>query len=196
MLLWFQRNPPEARIANLFGGGMFGGNLAVPSMDCLLIHLDSDVLEDTSFQKHVMRTYGHAVVSHPEPEDRAKEIKKVLRQAWQESDMSHADKRRHVAAPAVESTEAWCVAAFSSQPENFERLSGSALTDRFMSALATTEGRTRQQSYTNIDKDVTRRERFCEEHAKSSDRVAEGCFHFKQALERLYLLVPAPDTGN
>ena len=195
VLLWLQRNPPEVRTANLFGGGMFDGNLAVPPMDCLLIQLDSDVLEDTSFQKHVRNTYDHAVVSHQVPEDRAREIKKVLRQAWRESDMSQSDNHRHVAAPAVESTEAWCVAAFSSQLENFEQLSGSALTDRFMSALETTEGRTPQHSYARINKDITRREKFCEAHAKSSRRVAKGCFHFKQALERLcllYLQAPAP----
>jgi len=181
VLLWLKNNPPASRIAKLFGGGLFGGDLGYEALDCLLVHLDTDVLENGSFQGFVRGEYGHVVASPQVPSARATEIIDILRLAWNENEMNDVDVERHV----PEATEAWCVAAFSAQAQNFEAVSGQLLIDGFMSALETTEGRQPSPPYSEADKNIKRRKRFCEAHRSSSARVADGCEHFGQTLQKL-----------
>ena len=141
VLLWLGNNPPKARVPNLFGGGLFGGNLARPPLDCLLIHLDTDILGDNSFKKFIKNQFGYDASSPKGPIERGQETSDILKLAWREQDMTDADKNRHVPAVSVESTENWCVAAFSARADNFELLSGQCLVDHFMTALEISEGR-------------------------------------------------------
>lgn len=187
VLLWLNKNPPSARISKLFGGGLFGGELGAEPLDCLLIQLDTDALEEPGFQAYVKKTYDYSVQLAATPTDRAQEVRNILELACGD-DMTEADKRRHVPAPAVESTETWCVAAFSAQPQDFEIISAQALTDRFMHALETTEGRVPTLPYAGIDKSIKRRQRFCKAIAGGAPRVSAGCPHFAIALDALVKL--------
>ncbi len=185
VLLWLKKNPPASRIVKYFGGGLFGGGLEYEALDCLLVQLDTDVLENGSFQRYVCREYGLVVSPATAPDARANEIVRILRLAWRETEMNQVDANRHVPAPAVEATEAWCLAAFTAQAQNFELLSGQDLIDGFMSALETTEGRHPNPPYAEADKSIKRRKRFCQTHRNSSARVADNCEQFAMTLEYL-----------
>ncbi|KAA0909533.1 hypothetical protein FLO80_21115 [Aquicoccus porphyridii] len=185
VLLWLNRNPPASRIAKFFGGGLFGGDLGYEPLDCLLVQLDTDVLENASFQGFVRREYGHILAPAQTPGARADQITDILRLAWREDEMNDVDVNRHVPAPAVEATEAWCLAAFTAQSQDFEVISGQTLIDGFMSALETTEGRQPSPPYAEADKNIKRRKRFCVAHRSRSARVADGCEHFGQTLQSL-----------
>ena len=185
VLLWLGNNPPKARVPNLFGGGLFGGNLARPPLDCLLIHLDTDILGDNSFKKFIKNQFGYDASSPKGPIERGQETSDILKLAWREQDMTDADKNRHVPAVSVESTENWCVAAFSARADNFELLSGQCLVDHFMTALEISEGRHPNTPYSKIHKGIKRRQKFCDSLKCNSPRVSSACHHFKLILERL-----------
>jgi hypothetical protein len=188
VLLWLQNNPPSSRIQRYFGGGLFGGALAAEQLDAILIHLDADILPDDSFINFVKNKYDFSVVDADDPVDRGSQITNIIDIAAGNDSMTNVDRAKHVAAPAVESTESWCVAAFTVPPTEFEKLRGAQLTHSFMTALERSEGREPQDIYKNIDKNLRRRERFCETHAAGSARIIHGCQHFSRALAKLEAL--------
>lgn len=188
VLLWLKKNPPNVRIQRYFGGGLFGGGLAVKPLDCLLIQLDSDILGEPSFSKFVLDNYQYCPGNPQDPSDRAEVICSVISKAGNFDDMVASDVARHIPAPAVESTETWCVAAFTMPTTNFEQLNGQALTDAFMSALETSESRQPQLPYANMDKTPNRRETFCAIHSTGSNRIIQGCAEFSRIHDKLVAL--------
>jgi hypothetical protein len=185
VLSWFDRNPPSLRIQQHFGGGFFGGSLGTPPLNALLIQLDCDVLGERPFSDYVQKTYGMTLGNPADEGERAGEIRRMLEVVAKFSDMTEGDIGRHVVAPAVEATESWCVAAFTTPTPNCEALRGQALVDAFMTALERSEGRLPTPPYANTDKNPARREAFCKKHAQGSDRVRSGCAHFEQAFQQL-----------
>jgi hypothetical protein len=185
VLLWLQNNPPSSRIQRYFGGGLFAGALAADRLDAIIIHLDVDVLPEMSFINFVKENYDYDALDSQDPADRARQIINIISLSARFEEMTVADRIRHVPAPAVESTETWCVAAFTTPPQNFEILKGADLTNSFMTALERSEGRAPQASYENVDKNPQRRKRFCETHANGSLRIINGCQHFSSALEKI-----------
>lgn len=185
VLLWLKNNPPALRVQKYFGGGIFGGDLSSPPMNGLLIQLDSDVLGEQSFCTFVKKNYYHTVLTQRDPTCRANEIRAILSLAIEAAAMTENDVNRHVIVPAVESTEAWCVAAFSGQPENFETLTDQELTDRFMSALETTEGKLPTLPYAHLNKSIDRRKKLCAALENSSQRVVDNCASFRRARDHL-----------
>jgi len=183
VLLWLSNNPPSFRIQKYFGGGLFGGDLSSPTLDGILIQLDSDILGQASFSSFVEDRYGIAASNPPSPPTRADAIAAILERASGIAEMTEADVKRHVIAPAVESTEAWCVAAFSGQPGDFEALAGQELIDAFMTALEVSEGNPATLPYAVINKSVRRRKTMCSQLAPSSGRIIESCTSFRSALE-------------
>ncbi|WP_370677447.1 hypothetical protein [Pleomorphomonas sp. PLEO] len=176
---WLDRNPPEYRIRNYFGGGLFGGNLGRTKLDCLLIQMDSDILGELSFCTYVHENYKYPVSAPTSSADRANEIRKILKVSSRFDEMTEADISRHVLAPAVESTETWCVAAFKTPTRDFEVISQEELVNEFMSALEISENRPLKDSYNNIDKNPLRRSKFCKVHKVGWARVVDGCREFR-----------------
>jgi len=188
VLLWLEKYPPETRVQMFFSGGLFGGNLAADTLDAIIIHLDTDILDDASFCTYAVKKLGCDVSSSQNPDERAGQIKLVLAKALQIEKMTDADVSKHVIIPAVESTEAWCVAAFNSLPINAELLRGLDLTNAFMRALEASESKAPQENYSNIDKSLARRNRFCAKHAANSDRIIKDCQQFANILQHLSFL--------
>lgn len=188
VLLWFDRYPPDARIQTYFGGGLFDGALSSEPLDAILIQLDSDALDHLPFASFVKDRYGFRVSSSNKPERRATQIEDIISLAARCDAMTEVDVARHVSVAAVEATETWCVAAFHAKHDNYELLRGADLIDAFMKALERSEGRTPQPRYSNIDKSLPRRRRFCEAHASGSGRIVNGCEQFARALRRLAAL--------
>lgn len=185
VLTWFKRYTAQTRIQKYFNGGLFGGDLGEDHLDAILVHLDSDVLEDVSFKKFVLKEYGVSIVTASNPRARAQEVEKVLAGAAEMSILSSSDRKRHVFFPAIESTEAWCVSAFSGKPIKANYLNGNALRDAFMSALEASEGKSPKHAYENVDKSATRRERFCKKHSKGAGRISRNCVVFRSSMRKL-----------
>lgn len=144
--------------------------------------MDTDILEDLSFQKRMKRTYEFDVPTPSDPSERGAVIRRVLERWARVDECGDADKRRHIFAPAVESTETWCVAAFKGKRDT-ERLRGAALTTAFMGALHRSEGKDADGDFQNIDKDVDRRKRFCVKHAGGHKRLRLQCPHFEAVIQ-------------
>lgn len=188
VLLWLNKNPPAKRVQQYFKGGLFAGQLGVEELDGLLIQLDSDILEDKSFQTFVQRNYQYNYGAANDPDARSAIVRDILQVSAKFSEMTNADISRHVLAPAVESTETWCLAAFENLPQNFELLSSEQLRNGFMRALETSEGRAPAAQYGNIDKCPKRRRNFCEGHAGGFGRVINGCQRFSEIYGQLVSL--------
>lgn len=188
VLSWLENNTPEVRALTYFGSGLF---VTSPrSCDALLFQMDSDILECELFKKYVSEKFGYDVSAPTGAHDRAEEIRNILKIAARFPDMTEADANKHVLSPAVESTENWCVAAFTMPTKDFETLSGQALIDAFMSALQRFEGDVPNPPYAKIDKSKKRREKFCSAHSGFHARVADGCPQFRLACNHLIGLAP------
>lgn len=185
---WLAKYPAVARVQRYFAGGLFGGGLSSEKLDAIVIQLDADVLNDSSFTNYVANNLGVTLLPLTEPSDRADQITLALAKASQLDLLTDADVRRHVILPAVGSTEAWCVSVFSAQPVASNRFDKSQLTTAFMRALETTESKAPQDSYNNIDKSLRRRERYCEQHVSRHSRVSRDCAVFSRAMEELFQL--------
>lgn len=184
VLLWLNRYDPAYRIENYFGGGLFEPPHDKPIYDALLIQLDSDILGEPSFTGYVQKKYKLALENPVDVQERADEIRVVLRRAAQLDEMTQY-VAQHVIAPAVESTEAWCVAAFSMPTPNCELLNGCNLKNAFMCAFELSEGRVPSPPYSRVDKNQKRRKKFLARHARESARVKCGCRQFDQAYQQL-----------
>ncbi len=185
VLLWLNSNSLAYRIKNYFGGGLFEEPLGEPLLDAILIQLDSDILGEPSFANYVSNKYELDIGNPGDAQERADEIRRVIRSAAKFDDMTEHDVELHILAPAVESTEAWCVAAFKTPTPNCELLKGQNLKDEFMSALERSEGRVPSPPYSRMDKDQKRRKEFLAIHAQGFARVRDGCQQFDQAYQQL-----------
>lgn len=185
VLLWLNKHPPATRIQQFFAGGLFGGALSAEPLDGLLIQVDSDVLSQISFSTFVRDNYGYVSTNPSTTVARASEIRHILSLAARLSEMTIDDVNRHVLAPAVESTEAWCVAAFTTPTSDFEILSGQTLIDAFMCALEISESRIPSPPYAEINKSQNRRKRFCKTYSNFSGRILTGCQQFHETHDKL-----------
>ena len=156
MLNWLLKNPPKSRIATYLGGGLFDDGLSAKRCDVLVFQIDSDILSERGFQNWTRKTLGHDVTDSTDPTQRGKEVRSIIEIAGNFEELSDDESKRHIPAPAVESTEAWCVAVYGSFSGDPERLKGLALCREFMTALHRSENRD-IQSFTKINKSPDRR---------------------------------------
>jgi hypothetical protein len=182
---WLKSNPPAQRIRVHFDGGLFQRNMSAKACDVLLIQMDSDILDDGAFQAHLRNDYDFALVGASKPSERGRQIVQVLELWSKVNELTAVDRQRHIFAPAVESTETWCVAAFDHKYQDPETLRGAALIQAFMEALETSESRP-IKTYVEADKQEERRKIFCEKHSSTGHaRIMEACPHFAQAITQL-----------
>ena len=185
---WFENNTAINRVKRFFGGGLFDLNLDTRQCDAIFIQMDSDHIEGDSFANHIRRTLSIEVGTPTEPNDRGKTISDVLTRWSGVEALTEVDRNRHIFAPAVESTETWCIGAFKKWGDDLEKLRGSELVKRFNDVLHRSEGR-KSPGTDNIDKNETRRKKFCETQASGSHpRLSEQCAHFTAAVNKLSLL--------
>lgn len=185
VLLWLDKNPPATRIARYFGGGFFADELSEPPFDGILVHLDGDIIGEASFTTYLETRYCHNPGEPRSPGQKGQAIRDIIEVVGRFAEMTLADVRRHIIAPAIESTENWCIAAFTAASEDFEQISGQDLVNRFMAALAVCEGKLPSANYAEIDKQQARRAKFCATHAAGSNRIRAGCSHFAHVCQDL-----------
>ena len=170
---WLNNNPPLARVRRYFGGGLFANDLDTKQCDVFLIQIDSDILDDESFVASVQNKYEINANGIVGSNDRQEKIIDILRSWCNLTECNDDDKNRHIICPAVENTEAWCIAAFSRYP-GIEELSKAELIVPFMTAMHRSEGREIPDEILRIDKSLERRKSFCRANAQSGSRSAQS----------------------
>lgn len=185
---WLRNNPPRQRVVE-FLGGAFGSGMSANTCDVILIQMDSDILDEKGFRTFMQREYLFTVPDDHEPEDRGARVAEILELWSRIGELTEVDRGRHVFAPAVESTEAWCVAAFDAKHGAPEMLRGQDLIDATMTAFDIADSQPVKADYSHIDKGVVRRERFCRQHGPAGHgRIMERCPHFARVVIRLQAL--------
>ena len=184
VLKWLELNPPIARTRTYFDGGLFDGGLSEKQCDVIVIQIDADNLSDEGFRNYITERFDIDLVEPNDPGDRGNAIRLVIETAGSFVELSEVDQYRHVVAPAVESTETWCVAAFRRLDDDPERLRHQDLCGEFMTALHRSEGR-QDQEFVQIDKSPDRRLRFCRTHSVGFGRLEDQCRHYRNLVESL-----------
>ena len=185
MLLWLQANPPAVRASRYFDG-LFRGDRNANTCDAIVLHLDTDILSNPDFRRHIVERFDVAVEDALEPVARGQQIANVIEAVGGWAELAEADAKRHVASPAVEATETWCVGVFRIwTADDLEALRGDALRDRFMTVLHRSESRPDAGPYSETDKSVERRRRFCEKHAGGYARLESQCPHYRDLVVKL-----------
>ena len=181
---WLEKNPPRSRTMAYFHGGLFDDALSAKRCDVMVFQLDTDVLSDLGFQNRMNEHYDYAVANLSDPVERGREITELIEIAGGFSTLTIADLRRHIPAPAVESTETWCIAAFRKLSVNPETLTGIALCREFMTALHRFENRPTEE-FVHIDKNPDRRLPFCKNHSGGFARLEDQCYHYRVLVDAL-----------
>lgn len=184
VLNWLRKNPRQSRIENYLSGGLFDDGLSAKRCDVLVFQIDSDILSERGFQNWTRNTLGYGVTDSSDPIQRGNEIRSIIGIAGNFEELSDDESKRHIPAPAVESTEAWCVAVYGSFSGDPERLKGLALCREFMTALHGSENRD-LQPFTKINKSPDRRRIFCERHADGFRRLESKCRHYRELVKSL-----------
>ena len=184
---WLKTNPPEVRVKSYLGGGLFDNEMSAKRCDAIVVQMDSDILSDEPFRNRMRKCIGREVRDPETPIDRGREICTILEVVGRVSELTQVDREKHMVMAAVESTETWCIAAFSMWDDNPELLRGDVLRDRFMDVLHESEGRP-MRAVARIDKSPGRRLKFCGKYAASYGSLEQQCHHFKELVEKLDVL--------
>ena len=184
VLNWLKDNPPASRTRAYFGKGMFRDGLSAKQCDVVIIQMDTDVLSDSSFQNWMMRHYRYRVEDSTEPVRRGSEARSALRLVGRFSELNSDDLKRHICAPAVESTEAWCIAVRKQLYFDPERLRGWYLLPEFMTLLHDSERR-RIQPFAKLDKKPDRRLRYCIHNSCGFRALEDQCFQYRVLVSSL-----------
>ena len=181
---WLEKNPPRSRTKTFLGGGLFGHGLSTKQCDLIVIQMDADNLSGDAFRIYIKNQFDKDVVDSDGPIERGNEVRSILETVGDFDELVKADRERHVVAPAVESTETWCVAAFERQGNDPELLRGQDLCIAFMEALHRSENRSIRE-FAEIDKSANRRLRFCRTHSAGVGRLERQCHHYRELVNRV-----------
>ena len=181
---WLKKNPPISRTRTYFHGGLFDDDLSAKRCDVMVFQLDTDILSDLGFRSWTNEHYDYSVANLPDPVERGKEITEIIEIAGGFVTLTGADRRRHIPAPSVESTETWCIAVFRQLSVDPETLSGVELCREFMTALHRFENRP-IEDFVHIDKNPARRFPFCKNHSVGFTRLENQCYHYRNLVEAL-----------
>ena len=186
VMKWLQHNPPSSRIKTYFDGGLFDSDLSAKTCDVMILQMDADILPDSHFQHWIRRNLKREVVNPDDPIERGNEVRAIVEIVGEFDGLSPSYFDRHKIAPAVESTETWCIAVFRWMSSNPELLRGQELCQRFMTVLHQSENRP-AQNFVHINKDPHRRLRFCRSHSSSGfGRLEAQCHHYRELVNGLY----------
>ena len=182
---WLKNNPPPSRTKTYFDGGLFDEELSAKQCDVIVFHIDADILSHESFINWTEKNLKYSNIDDNNPIQRGNEVRSIIGMMADFDSLSEVDLERHFPAPAVESTETWCVACVRMLASDPERLRGSDLCDEFMTALHQSEGRP-TQVFSQINKSTGRRRRFCEKQSAGYSRIERQCHHYRELVQRLH----------
>ena len=152
--------------------------------DVMVFQMVADILSDCIFQDWTKRNLDYDVANSGDPVQRGNEIRSIIEIAGDFGELSPIESKQQIPAPAVESTETWCVVAFRVLPGDPEVLRGPDLCLEFMTALHRSENR-RIQQFAHIDKQPDRRRRYCEKHSAGFERLEAQCLHYRELVDSI-----------
>ena len=179
-----REEPATLKDETFLGGGLFGHGLSTKQCDLIVIQMDADNLSDDAFRIYIKNQFDKDVVDSDGPIERGNEVRSILETVGDFDELVKVDRDRHLVAPAVESTETWCVAAFERQGNDPELLRGQDLCIAFMEALHRSENRSIRE-FAEIDKSANRRLRFCRTHSAGVGRLERQCHHYRELVNRV-----------
>lgn len=182
---WLDNNPPDAR-QSLFGRGLFANFKSLSGLDCILIHLDTDILSEASFLNFLKKRNYNICISTCLGK-RSSELSRLIAHFANLDQCSTDIAAKHIAAPIAESSEAWCIAVDPEFKGLAEELSGQALVDAFGVSLARFNGMLPKMSYMAINKKSKSREMYCQKTASEVARL-ESCTLFVSLVDRLSVI--------
>lgn len=183
---WLENNPPDARKLRYSATGLFANNVSAKSCDFIVVQVDTDIIPENSFVNFVRSRHDLLVDDPDDPHERFELIKRVLLLFSGRATEVEVENDRTLLHPAVENTEAWCVAAIDPEILDVERLDKEALNAEFLSRLRNILPKTRRSDL----KKVPHRIRFCETSSSRADVVEQRCPHYRQLAERIANLAP------
>ena len=184
ILRWFENNPPASRVNTYFGQGLFDSGLSAKRCDAIVFQMDADNLSNEPFRNRMKNKYGLDIDDPDNPIERGNVVRSIIEMAGEFDQLIDNDRNRHIVAPAVESTETWCIAAFHDLDQDPELLQGHDLVQAFMAALHRSESRP-LRPFAQIDKSSGRRLRFCSRHSNGFDRLERQCHHYLALVHSL-----------
>jgi hypothetical protein len=171
-----------SRLTAYLGAGLFASGLSSKKCDYLIFQIDTDVLDEDHFSNFVRNRKSIVVANPLDPADRFDEVRRVLLEFCEFTSSAEADANRHIVAPAVENTEAWCVAARDPQVADLERERKAALASAFAARLVDFEGEGAQPGSI---KNVARRRAYCQHHRSAFGRVELECSQYLRLVHEV-----------
>ncbi|AYD01033.1 hypothetical protein [Neorhizobium sp. NCHU2750] len=182
---WLAANTPQSRSKRYFSGGIFADDLDAKACDFIIVQMDCDHLEHEAFTVFNQEKYGINYGKLPDLDAQYNMVEKILGEWCGLSALTSADANRHVLTPAQQSTESWCIAAYSHLLTDPDLLEGQDLIDRFMTILHESEGRLLPASgFSEVDKSIKRREKFCKKHAANCTTYITRSNSFVRTVEK------------
>lgn len=184
---WLTSNPPAARVRRYFGQGLFEDDLDAKACDVFFVQMDCDHIADSSFVKFNLERYEYDLVERSSQIEVSDLAAEVLALWCGLIELNDGDKARHIIAPAEQSTESWCIGAFRRRDGIVDSLRDQELVVEFMNVIHESENR-RSMPYTSIDKNIERRQRYCEKHASGYRFLLQNSPSFIRAFDRVRAL--------
>ncbi|WP_313291334.1 hypothetical protein [Rhizobium rhizoryzae] len=183
---WLAQTTATLRVRRYFSGGLFDDDLDTKSCDLIVVQMDCDHLNDTSFVSFNAEKYGLANSIGQSAQGLYSFAVQVLERWCDLASLTQADVKRHIMIPAHLSTESWCIAAFKRNSDDPDLLTSSELVSEFMNMLHLSEGRAKPNVPINSrDKNVKRRESFCKRHASTCHPWVEHSTSFRKAVDKI-----------
>ncbi len=147
-----------------------------------MVQIDSDNLGDFGFTNYIASNFGATVNNHLDAADRFAEIQKILLLACGLQDIAHASVNRHALFPAVENTEAWCVAAADPSHPNIESTDKTDLAILYSRHFGVIVGKTLPLAKV---KSVLARREYCKITLSQHGNILLACPQFNRAVAEL-----------
>lgn len=175
---WCIAHPPEIRENSLFSTPLFADDMDEFQCDALIVHMDSDICSEIGDKTNVKPVPGENEV----PSQHGAFIEATLNE-WLWPDGLQDDKR-YVLAPAVQSIEAWLVAALSQTDLNPEE-------DRFIQRrlaeldYEVVRKKPLPKNIKSIKKSISNYERVVTVAEKNVNTIRDRCPHFFYLLKKI-----------
>lgn len=190
---WLENNPRAYRRIQYLDGGLFGNGLSGKACDCLLVQIDSDVLDGDDFANYIRRHYGIDINVAVYPSDRFDEVQKALAVAAGYQTIADAILDQHVIAPAVENTDAWCVAARDPTVIDVESRRKNAVLIELERCFAEFEDGAPPAGGL---KNEMRRKLYCAYHKENYRDVENLCALYAKTVTMLSTVLPPPQPAG
>ncbi|MGF7178284.1 hypothetical protein [Azospirillum doebereinerae] len=174
---WCLNNPPGVRDGQFFGGGLFDEGMSGLTCDVIVVHLDADICERIGDKSTIVPV----PVTASDSRERGLYIYSTIEEwLWPVGSVSD---NRHFPAPAVESTEAWLVAALS---EDLSPEEDRNILRRLLEVDAELRGVQPPANGKSLKKSEKKYKKFVQIASPHIGKVVEKCPHFEELVSSIF----------